>query len=52
MKFEDLKKIKDILDKNDTDYCLTIELSDTETITLDKTKKNKEKEKFEVGFHG
>lgn len=48
MNFEDLQKIKEILDRNDS-YNLTIALSDTENITLTK-KKAEEDKKNPVGF--
>ena len=48
MNFEDLQKIKEILDSNDS-YNLTITLSDTENITLTK-KKEEKKEDNPIGF--
>ena len=48
MNFEDLQKIKEILDSNDS-YNLTIALSDTENITLTK-KKEEKKEDNPIGF--
>ena len=48
MNFDDLQKIKEILDSNDS-YNLTIALSDTENITLTK-KKEEKKEDNPIGF--
>ena len=48
MNFEDLQKIKEMLDSNDS-YNLTIALSDTENITLTK-KKEEKKEENPIGF--
>lgn len=48
MNFEDLQKIKEMLDSNDS-YNLTIALSDTENITLTK-KKEEKKEDNPIGF--
>lgn len=48
MNFEDLQKIKEMLDSNGS-YNLTIALSDTENITLTK-KKEEKKEDNPIGF--